>query len=170
MNKKLNLNSMDFRIRKADKADTIIIVEFIRELAEYEKLLDQVKVTEKNLKENLFGERPFAEAIIGELNAKPIAFALFFHNYSTFLGKPGLYLEDLYVQPKFRGQGYGKIILSYLAKLAINRNCGRFEWSVLDWNEPAIQFYQKIGAKPMSEWTVQRLDGKALEKLAKEFG
>ena len=159
-----------FKIRKAKEADVSVILGFIRELAEYEKLLDQVVATEESLKDTLFGERPFAEVIIGELNSKPIGFALFFHNYSSFHGKPGLYLEDLYVQPNYRGHGYGKILLSYLAKLAVERNCGRFEWSVLDWNEPAIQFYKKIGAKPMSEWTIQRLDGAALEKLANELG
>ena len=159
-----------FKIRKAKEADVSVILGFIRELAEYEKLLDQVVATEESLKDTLFGERPFAEVIIGELNSKPIGFALFFHNYSSFHGKPGLYLEDLYVQPNYRGHGYGKILLSYLAKLAVERHCGRFEWSVLDWNEPAIQFYKKIGAKPMSEWTIQRLDGAALEKLANELG
>lgn len=169
MNKKLKTKTKGFELRQAEASDVSIILGFIRELAEYEKLLDQVKATEKNLQETLFGERPFAEVIIGELNSKPIAFALFFHNYSSFNGKPGLYLEDLYVQPKFRGHGYGKIMLSYLANLAVQRNCGRFEWSVLDWNEPAIQFYKKIGAKPMSEWIIQRLDGNALEKLANEF-
>ena len=159
-----------FKIRQAKDTDVSIILGFIRGLAEYERLLDQVVATESSLKNTLFGERPFAEVIIGELNSKPIGFALFFHNYSSFHGKPGLYLEDLYVQPNYRGHGYGKILLSYLAKMAIERNCGRFEWSVLDWNEPAIQFYKKIGAKPMSEWTVQRLDGAALEKLANELG
>lgn len=170
MNEKIKTIANGFELRQAKEIDVPIILGFIRELAEYEKLLDQVVATEKSLKATLFGDRPFAEVIIGELNSKPIGFALFFHNYSSFHGKPGLYLEDLYVQPDYRGHGYGKILLAYLAKLAVERNCGRFEWSVLDWNEPAIEFYKKIGAKPMSDWTVQRLDGAALEKLAKEFG
>lgn len=170
MDKKIKSKAPGFTIRKAVPSDAATILGFIRELAEYEKLLDQVVATEKNLKDTLFGDRPFAEVIIGELDSKPVAFALFFHNYSTFLGKPGLYLEDLYVKPDLRGHGFGKIMLSYLAKLAVERNCGRLEWWVLDWNEPALQFYKKIGAKPMSEWTVQRLDGDALKKLANEFG
>ena len=170
MNEKIKTIANGFELRQAKEIDVPIILGFIRELAEYEKLLDQVVATAESLKATLFGDRPFAEVIIGELNSKPIGFALYFHNYSSFHGKPGLYLEDLYVQPDYRGHGYGKILLAYLAKLAVERNCGRFEWSVLDWNEPAIEFYKKIGAKPMSDWTVQRLDGTALEKLAKEFG
>lgn len=168
MNKKMQ--SKKFEIRKANVSDVSIILGFIRELAEYEKLLDQVVATEESLKETLFGKKPFAEVIIGEVNSQPVAFAIFFHNYSTFLGKPGLYLEDLYVKQEWRGHGFGKIMLSYLAKIAVERNCGRMEWWVLDWNEPAIEFYKKIGARPMSEWTVQRLEGDSLKKLAKELG
>ena len=168
MNKKIQ--SKKFEIRKANVSDASIILGFIRELAEYEKLLDQVVATEESLKETLFGKKPFAEVIIGEVNSQPVAFAIFFHNYSTFLGKPGLYLEDLYVNQEWRGHGFGKIMLSYLAKIAVERNCGRMEWWVLDWNEPAIEFYKKIGARPMSEWTVQRLEGDSLKKLAKELG
>lgn len=168
MNKKIQSKKLE--IRKAKVSDVSIILGFIRELAEYEKLLDQVVATEESLKETLFGKKPFAEVIIGEVNSQPVAFAIFFHNYSTFLGKPGLYLEDLYVKPEWRGHGFGKIMLSYLAKIAVERNCGRMEWWVLDWNEPAIEFYKKIGARPMSEWTVQRLEGDSLKKLAKELG
>lgn len=168
MNKKIQ--SKNFEIRNANVSDVSIILGFIRELAEYEKLLDQVIATEESLKETLFGKKPFAEVIIGEVNSQPVAFAIFFHNYSTFLGKPGLYLEDLYVKPELRGQGFGKIILSYLAKIAVERNCGRLEWWVLDWNEPALEFYRKIGARPMSEWTVQRLEGESLKNLAKVYG
>ena len=159
----------DFVIRSASNADVPLILSFIRELAEFEKLSHEVVATEEALRATLFGERPAAEVRIGELQGKPVAFALFFHNYSTFLGKPGLYLEDLYVKPECRGKGLGKVMLSYLAKVAVERNCGRFEWWVLDWNTPAIDFYTKIGAVPMSEWTVQRVTGEALTKLAGEF-
>ena len=143
---------------------------FIKELAEYEKLSSEVIATEEILTESLFGERSSsAEVVIGYYKKKPVAFALFFHNFSTFLGKPGLYLEDLFVNPEMRGKGIGKVLISYLACLAKERGCGRFEWWVLDWNKPAIQFYQSIGARPMDEWTVQRVDGEALDQLAAEF-
>ncbi|MCB0360680.1 MAG: GNAT family N-acetyltransferase, partial [Bdellovibrionales bacterium] len=138
-------------------------------LAEYERLSHEVVSSEADLAEALFGERPYAEVVIGEYKQSPVSFALFFHNYSTFVGKPGLYLEDLYVKPEMRGKGFGKVMLAYLARLARERGCGRFEWSVLDWNEPALQFYRSIGAVPMDEWTVQRLDGSALEQLADTF-
>lgn len=160
----------DFIIRKADRSDVPLILSFIRELAEYEKLLDEVTATESQLAETLYGENPTAEVVIGEYKNSPVGFALFFHNYSTFLGKPGLYLEDLYIKPEHRGVGLGKAMLSFLASLAVERKCGRFEWWVLDWNKPAIDFYKKIGAEPMSEWTVQRVTGDALIKLAENFG
>ncbi|MBE9190846.1 GNAT family N-acetyltransferase [Gloeocapsopsis crepidinum LEGE 06123] len=147
----------NFTIRNAVEADTALILRFIRELAESEKLLHEVVATEETLRESLFGDRPTAEVVIGEWDNVPVAFALYFHNFSTFLGRPGIYLEDLYVKPEMRGKGIGKILLSYLAHLAKQRKCGRLEWWVLDWNEPAIKFYRSIGAVPMDEWTVQRV-------------
>ncbi len=159
----------EFTIRPAIKRDVPLILSFIRELAEYEKLSHHVVASEAALERTLFGERPAAEVIIGEYRATPVAFALFFHTYSTFLAKPGMYLEDLFVKPDMRGKGFGKIMLSYLAHLARERDCGRFEWSVLDWNEPAIKVYRAIGAVPMDEWTVQRVEGEALVRLADTF-
>ncbi|HEX3028578.1 MAG TPA: GNAT family N-acetyltransferase [Clostridia bacterium] len=154
-----------FKIRSTDEKDLPVILSFIKELAEYEKMLDQVEANEDILKESLF-ERKMAEVIIGEFEDKPVSFALFFHNFSTFLGKPGIYLEDLFVKPEMRGKGIGKIMLSYLAELAIERDCGRMEWWCLDWNEPSIEFYRKRGAVQMSDWTVYRLHGKALKDMA----
>ncbi|WP_454785978.1 N-acetyltransferase family protein [Legionella sp. WA2024007413] len=161
--------NQDVKITFATPSDIPLILQFIKELAEYEQLLHEVVATEEQLLETLFGSKSYAEVIIGYLDEKPVSFALFFHNYSTFLGKPGLYLEDLYVKPEARGHGVGQIMLAYLAKLAKNRNCGRFEWWVLDWNEPAIKFYERIGAKPMDEWTVYRVSGKALNELADKY-
>jgi len=159
----------DFAIRNATADDVPLILSFIKGLAEYEELSHEVVATEKRLKETLFGKNPKAEVILGFYNNEPVTFALFFYNYSTFLGQPGIYLEDLYVIPEMRSKGFGKIMLSYIAKLAVDRNCGRFEWSVLDWNEPALKFYHALGAKPMDEWTVQRLDGNSLAELADQF-
>lgn len=159
----------DFILRDAAADDIPVILSFIRELAEYEQLPHEVVATEKDLKETLFGERRFAEALIGEYRRQPAAFALFFHNFSTFQGRPGLYLEDLYVKPALRGKGFGKVMLAYLARLARERGCGRFEWAVLDWNEPALGFYRSIGAEPMDDWTVQRLTGEALDALAEKL-
>ncbi|MCY1546022.1 Acetyltransferase (GNAT) family protein [compost metagenome] len=144
-----------------------MILGFIRELAEYEKLSEQVIADPVQMAEHLFGERPFAEVLIGEIEGTAEGFALFFHNYSTFLGKPGIYLEDLYVRSSARGAGLGKALLGTLANLAVERGCGRLEWSVLDWNEPAIGFYQQLGAQPLDDWTVYRLTGSALQDLAK---
>jgi GNAT superfamily N-acetyltransferase len=158
-----------FVIRFADKDDAGLILRFIKGLAEYEKLSHEVTATEGLLRETLFGPRQIAEVIIGEYQGDAVAFALFFHNYSTFLGRPGIYLEDLFVKPEMRGHGFGKLLLAYLAKLATERKCGRVEWSVLDWNTPAIGFYQKLGAVAKDEWTVHRLTGQALDQLAKEF-
>lgn len=158
----------DFKIRFAELKDIPLILEFIKELADYEHLLHEVVATEESLTEALF-ERKVAEVIIGEYQHKPVAFALFFHNMSTFLGKPGIYLEDLYVKPEMRGHGFGKVILSFLAKLCIERNCGRLEWSCLDWNEPSIAFYRQMGAVPMDEWTIYRVTDTALGNLAKKF-
>jgi GNAT superfamily N-acetyltransferase len=155
-----------FAIRPAEPRDVPLIFEFIRELAAYEKLSHEVTATEDMLRQELFGERRGAEVILSCEYGEPVGFALFFHNFSTFVGKSGLYLEDLYVRPAFRGRGYGKALMVYLAQLALQRNCGRFEWWVLDWNGPALEFYRSLGAVPMAEWTVQRLTGEALEKLA----
>jgi len=159
----------EFEIRPATRDDCQLILGFIKELADYEKLSHEVVATEAILEECLFGQRPYAEVLIAEYRQQAVGYALFFHNYSTFTGRPGIYLEDLYVQPAMRGKGFGKSLLAYIAKLAVDRRCTRFEWSVLDWNEPSLQFYRSIGAAPMDEWTVQRLDGDALQKLAAEF-
>jgi GNAT superfamily N-acetyltransferase len=166
----LDLNmSHPFEIRFATIADVPLISQFIKELAEYEQLLHEVVATEELLQETLFGKKSHAEVIIGYLDDKPVCFALFFHNFSTFLGKPGIYLEDLYVKPEARGQGVGKMMLAYLAQLAKDRNCGRLEWWVLDWNETAINFYKSIGAKAMDEWTVYRVTDDALDCLANSY-
>ncbi|CCD05145.1 TPA: N-acetyltransferase family protein [Legionella pneumophila] len=159
----------NFKIRFAILSDVPLILQFIKELAEYEQLLHEVVATEDILQETLFGPKSHAEVVIGYLEEKPVSFALFFHNFSTFLGRPGIYLEDLYVRPEARGQGIGKMMLSYLAALAKNRKCGRLEWWVLDWNETAINFYKSIGAKPMDEWTVYRVTEQALDNLANGF-
>lgn len=166
---KINTRLPQFTVRSAVEADVPVILSFIRELAEYEKLLPEVTATEESLRDSLFGGRKAAEALIGEWEGRPAAIAIFFHNFSTFLGRRGLYLEDLYVKPELRGKGIGKVLLSYLARLAAERGCGRFEWSVLDWNEPAIRFYRSIGAKPMTDWTIQRVTGAALKSLADNF-
>ncbi|MBA7575556.1 hypothetical protein ES708_17386 [subsurface metagenome] len=158
-----------FTIRHAEENDASLILWFIKGLAEYEKLSHEVVATEENLREYLFGPRPMAEVVIGEYRSEPVGFALFFYNFSTFLGKPGIYLEDLYVIPEKRGMGFGKSLLSYLAKLAVERNCGRLEWAVLDWNEPSIKFYESIGARPMNEWIINRLAGEELSELASKF-
>ncbi len=154
----------EIKIRIAVEKDTGTILSFIKELAVYEKLLHEVKADEKMLHHNLF-EKRYAEVIIAELDSVPVGFALFFHNFSTFLGKPGIYLEDLYVKEQYRGRGFGKKLLAHLAKLTIERDCGRLEWAVLDWNKSAIDFYLSLGALPMNEWTVFRLTGDKLRKL-----
>jgi len=156
---------MTISIRPAIPADLPLIAQLIRDLAEYEKLAHEVRFDETVMGEKLFGERPYAEVVIGELNGAPQGFALFFHNFSTFEGKPGIYLEDLFVRPEARGSGLGKALLAHLAMLAVERDCARLEWSVLDWNEPAIGFYKKLGAGLMDEWTVMRVDGTALQQL-----
>ena len=158
-----------FTIRLAVEQDVPLILSFIKGLAEYERLSHEVTATEELLRDTLFTGRRVAEVLIGEDEGTPVGFALFFHNYSTFLGRPGIYLEDLYVKPEVRGRGFGKVLLTYLAKLAADRGCGRVEWAVLDWNEPAIRFYQKLGAEAMDGWTVHRLTGDALDRLAEEF-
>lgn len=156
----------EIAVRSAAADDVPLIHTFIRELAEYERMLDQAVATPEDLRRTLFGPRPFAEVLIGSLDHEPAGLALFFHNYSTFLGKPGIYLEDLYVRPAARGHGLGAALLRRLACIAVERNCGRLEWSVLNWNEPAIGFYLRLGAQPMSDWTVYRVTGDALNQLA----
>ena len=157
---------MTLSIRSASATDIPLIAQFIRDLAEYERLAHEVRFDEAVLEAKLFGSRPYAEVLIGEIDGAPQGFALFFHNFSTFEGKPGVYLEDLFVRPEARGAGLGKALLKKLAAIAVERDCARLEWSVLDWNEPAIQFYKALGAKPMDEWTIYRVDGTALAKLA----
>jgi GNAT superfamily N-acetyltransferase len=158
-----------FTIRFAEEQDVPLILSFIKALAAYEQLSDDVMATEELLCQTLFKGRKVAEVLIGEYRGEPVGFALFFHNYSTFLGRSGIYLEDLFVKPEMRGRGFGKVVLTYLAKIATERQCGRVEWSVLDWNEPSIQFYKKLGAVPMNDWTMYRLTGDALATLAAEF-
>jgi GNAT superfamily N-acetyltransferase len=154
-------------IRPAVPADAPLLLSFIHELAVYEKLEHEVTATEDGLRTALFGERPVVEAVIASLDGEPVGYALFFANFSTFLGKPGLYLEDLFVRPAARGAGIGRELLEYLARLAVDRGWGRVEWSVLDWNEPAIGFYRKLGAEPLRDWTIFRVTGKALQMLGR---
>jgi len=154
------------RIERAEASDVPEILGLIRDLAVYEKLEDQVVATEDGLRETLFGDSPGAEVLLARVGSETAGFALFFHSYSTFLGRRGIYLEDLYVRPRHRGRGVGKALLARLAALAVARRCGRLEWAVLDWNEPAIGFYRRLGAEPMSEWTVFRLTGDPLRRLA----
>jgi GNAT superfamily N-acetyltransferase len=156
------------RIEPASEADIPQIFSFIKGLAEYERMANEVVATEDTLREFLFGKKRYAEVLIARLDNHPVGFALFFHNFSTFAGKPGLYLEDLFVLPEYRGQGIGKALLMYLAKLAVERKCGRFEWMVLDWNSPAIEFYKRLGAGAMNDWRLFRLSGDALANLADE--
>jgi GNAT superfamily N-acetyltransferase len=164
-NMKNNLNSTDFQIRLATGNDVDLVLAFIKELAEYEHMSDQVVATPELLADTIFTQKK-AEVVIAEYKGTPVGFALFFHNYSTFLGKPGIYLEDLYVKQEMRDMGFGTRILTYLAALAVERGCGRLEWACLDWNEPSIQFYKQMGGQPMDEWTVYRLQGDTLQKMA----
>ncbi|HWE40608.1 MAG TPA: GNAT family N-acetyltransferase [Isosphaeraceae bacterium] len=152
-------------IRPARPDDAATIADLIGELAAYEKLAHEAEATAEDIRRHLFGPRPFAEALIAEHEGEAVGFALFFHNYSTFRGQPGLYLEDLFVRPEHRGKGFGKALLACLARLAVERGCGRLEWAVLDWNEPSIAFYRSLGARPMDDWTVYRLDGEAIDRL-----
>lgn len=158
----------DFQIRTARMEDVPIILELIRDLATYERAPNEVTATEEQLAEVLFGERPAAEVLLAFEGRSTVGFALFFHNFSTWLGRPGLYLEDLFVKPEKRGKGYGRALLVELAKIARDRGCGRMEWAVLDWNEPAIKFYHTLEARPMDEWTVFRLTRDGIEKLARK--
>jgi len=157
---------MTTTLRPAAAADVPLIISLIHELAEYEKLSHEVTATEDDLHESLFGPRPGAEVVVAECDGEAAGYALFFHNYSTFLCRRGLYLEDLFVRPPFRGRGIGKQLLSHLARIAVDRGCARFEWAVLDWNESAIGFYKSLGAEMMDSWTVMRVTGEALERLA----
>ena len=156
------------KIRPATQKDAPIVLSLIKELAGYENLTHEVKATEEDICQTLFGDHPVAEVIIGEYQENAVSYALFFYNYSTFLCKPGIYLEDLYVKPEYRSKGFGRALMAYIARLARERNCARFEWAVLNWNTPAINVYEKLNAVPMTDWTVYRLSGEALERLADE--
>ena len=157
----------EFTIRPAHVEDVPIILQLIRDLATYERAPKDVTATEEQLVDVLFGERPAAEVLLAFEGQSPVGFAVFFYNFSTWLGRPGLYLEDLFIKPEKRGKGYGRVLLIELAKIARERECGRMEWAVLDWNEPAIKFYHSLGAKPMDEWTVFRLTRDGIARLAK---
>jgi GNAT superfamily N-acetyltransferase len=159
---------MTLLIRPAEAADVPVIAELIRALASFEKLEHEVTMTEERLAENLFGRHSYAETLLAEVTGVAVGFALFFHNFSTFLAQPGIYLEDLFVVPEYRGRGIGRALLKQLAHVAVERGCGRLEWSVLDWNRDAIGFYERLGARPNSEWTVYRLAGEALKALGRE--
>jgi GNAT superfamily N-acetyltransferase len=159
---------MTYEIRPAAAPDVPVVADLIRQLARYEKLEQEVKMTEEVLATALYGPRPFAEAVLVEEDGRAIGFALFFHNFSTFLGRPGIYLEDLFVVPEHRGRGVGRALLKHLANLAVERDCGRLEWAVLNWNRDAVGFYESLGARPNSEWTVYRLTGEALGRLGRE--
>jgi len=158
----------DITLRPARREDVPAILALIRGLAEYEKLAHEVEADEASLAATLFGDRPRAEVVIAQCDGAAAGFALFFHTYSTFLAKPGLYLEDLFVQPRYRGRGIGRRLMAHLARLAVERGCGRFEWTVLDWNAPAIGFYRSLGAVGMDDWTTQRVSGEALRRLAND--
>lgn len=157
-------------IDPATAADVSLILQWVRELAEFEHLAHEAQATEEGLREGLFGARPYAEVLIARLHGEAVGFALFFHNFSTFLGKAGIYLEDLYVREAYRARGVGEALLRRVAAIAVERGCGRYEWSVLDWNQRAIDFYRKLGARPMSDWTIFRVSGEALEKLGNKDG
>jgi GNAT superfamily N-acetyltransferase len=161
-------DSLPFRIRFAQTQDIPTVLSLIHALAEYERAPDEVIATEALLKENLFGAQPAAEVLLAEENGAPVGFALFFHNFSTWMGRRGLYLEDLFVMPEKRGRGYGRALLVRLAQIARDRECGRMEWAVLDWNEPALNFYETLGARQMNEWVIHRLTPPEIEKLSAE--
>ena len=159
---------MTVSIRPAQPTDVPVVAELIWQLARFEKLEDEVVLTDELLRVGLFGPHPYAEAVLAEEDGEPVGFALFFHTFSTFLARPGLYLEDLFVLPEHRGRGVGRTLLSHLARLSLERGCGRLEWAVLNWNKDAIRFYERLGAKPNSEWTVYRVAGEALNALGRE--
>ena len=152
--------------RPATEADVPTLLGFIRELAAYEKLAHEVMATDEKLRATLFGPRQFAEALIACADGEPVGFALFFHNYSTFLARPGLYLEDLYVRPAYRGRSFGRLLLTTIARIAVERGCGRYEWTVLDWNKPSIAFYESLGAEMKEDWRIMRVTGAALDRMA----
>ncbi len=156
-------------LRQATRPDAALVLDFIHKLAAYEKLSHEVSATAADIEDTLFGARPFAEVVIAELDAAPVGFILWFPNYSTFLGRPGIHIEDLFVLPQMRGRGIGRCLLAWVARVAQERGCGRVEWSVLDWNEPALRFYASIGAEARTEWVLQRLTGASLARLAAEF-
>ena len=158
-----------FQIKQAEREDTPLVLDFIKQLAEYERLSHMVVATEGRLEKYLFGKDRIAEVIIGYDQGKPVGFALYFYNFSTFLCRPGIYLEDIFVMEEFRGKGFGKAMLTYLAKLAVEKDCGRLEWAVLDWNEPSIEFYKSLGAQMLDEWIINRVSGDSLHKLAARF-
>ena len=160
---------MTLEIREARPGEEALVLGFIRKLADYEKLSDQVVATEQKLRDTLFADKAYAEVVLANYQGKDVGFALFFHNYSTFLAKPGIYLEDLFVEPACRGVGVGKALITYLAKLAVERDCGRLEWSVLDWNQPAIDFYQSLGAVMLHDWRINRVTGATLAQMAELF-
>ncbi len=162
----MNMSDSSFEIRTANLADVPTILQLIRDLATYERAPDDVTATEEQLRDVLFREKPAAEVLLVFAGGAPVGFAVFFHNFSTWLGRPGLYLEDLFVKPEERGKGYGRALLVHLGKIARERGCGRMEWAVLNWNEPAIKFYRALGAKPLDEWTVYRLTGDEINALA----
>ena len=162
----MNTSGSSFEIRTATLADVPTILQLIRDLATYERAPNEVTATEEQLRDVLFGEKPAAEVLLALAAGAPVGFAVFFQNFSTWLGRPGLYLEDLFVKPEERGKGYGRALLVHLGRIARDRGCGRMEWAVLNWNEPAIQFYRQLGAKPLDEWTVYRLTGHDIEALA----
>ena len=165
----IQTNVDGLRLRFADERDVPVILRFIQDLADYERLSHECVATESALRDTLFGERRFAEVVLAHVDETPAAFALFFHSYSTFLAKPGIYLEDLFVKPEWRSRGIGRCLLAHLARLAIDRGCGRLEWAVLDWNAEAIRFYANLGAEPLDAWTTMRLAGDDLAALADEF-
>lgn len=158
--------SKSFEIRSAGEQDIPLILAFVKDLAEYERLSHLLMATESGLRDALFGLHPGAEVVLAFEGGDPAGFAVYFHNFSTFLGVKGLWLEDLFVRPAFRGRGYGKALLLHVARIATERGCGRFEWAVLDWNEPSIRFYQSLGAQPLDDWTIFRVTGPALQRLA----
>ncbi|MHB1485040.1 MAG: GNAT family N-acetyltransferase [Saccharofermentanales bacterium] len=161
---KEKMDPVHFKIREANMDDARLIYDFILEMAEYERESDEVETDTDKIRDTICNKR-FAEALIGEYDGRPVAYAVFFHSYSTYLGKPSIYLEDLFVKPEFRGNGFGKTILGFLANLTIERNCGRFDWSCLDWNESSISFYLKLGAEALDNRTIYRLHGRALEEM-----
>jgi GNAT superfamily N-acetyltransferase len=154
------------RIRQAERSDVPLVLQFIRELAEYEKLAHEMVATPEDLLRDGFSDRPYFRVVIAEWDGEPAGFALYFYNYSTFQGRPGLYLEDLFVRPSYRGKGIGKALLVHLAKVAVEQNCGRYQWQVLDWNTPSIKFYESLGAQMMKQWLTMRVTGEALARLA----